>query len=312
MTSFRSLGHRETRASRRPRLTRAATAFLLLALILPLQVAAEQHAPLLWELGDKDARVYIFGSLHVAPAGIYPLDTRVEDAFGRSDRLVVEIDVTKTDSVALQHAIAERSSMPAGVTLDLIATDYELAVIDEALTASPLDLSDVDSIQPWLIELLAPDTSAASAGLSAANGVDSHFLQRAHERHMPVIELESVEQQMEALAGSSISGQLAWLIAGLVNREVGLGLQYVYELWRAGDVVALDDYLRMPIEYDARAKEVYDRVFLRRNEAWVVHVEQLLAKRGTTFVVVGAGHLAGDGSLVDLLLDRGHRVRRVL
>jgi uncharacterized protein YbaP (TraB family) len=49
----------------------------------------------------------------------------------------------------------------------------------------------------------------------------------------------------------------------------------------------------------------------RRNAAWAATLQHRLARPGTSFVAVGAGHLAGHGSLIELLRARGLHVQRV-
>ena len=56
---------------------------------------------------------------------------------------------------------------------------------------------------------------------------------------------------------------------------------------------------------------LYDRLLIDRNSNWVGWIEQRLDEPGTVFIAVGAGHLAGDGSVQDQLEDRGYTVTRV-
>ena len=56
---------------------------------------------------------------------------------------------------------------------------------------------------------------------------------------------------------------------------------------------------------------LYRRLLTDRNRNWADWVGQRLKQPGTAFVAVGAGHLAGKGSVQDILQKRGYRVRRV-
>ena len=49
----------------------------------------------------------------------------------------------------------------------------------------------------------------------------------------------------------------------------------------------------------------------RRNQAWATWIEARLAKPGTVFVAVGAGHLAGPGSVQDQLAGAGVKTERL-
>ncbi|MCX7676523.1 MAG: TraB/GumN family protein, partial [Alteraurantiacibacter sp.] len=56
---------------------------------------------------------------------------------------------------------------------------------------------------------------------------------------------------------------------------------------------------------------LYDRLLIQRNANWVRWIERRLEQPGTVFVAVGAGHLAGPGSVQDQLQERGHVVSRI-
>jgi hypothetical protein len=49
----------------------------------------------------------------------------------------------------------------------------------------------------------------------------------------------------------------------------------------------------------------------QRNANWARWIEGRLAKPGTAFVAVGAGHLAGSASVISLLQRDGYKVRRL-
>ena len=53
---------------------------------------------------------------------------------------------------------------------------------------------------------------------------------------------------------------------------------------------------------------IAERLLFERNRNWVAPVEACLSEGARCFVVVGAAHLVGPNSLVDLLRDRKHTV----
>ena len=56
--------------------------------------------------------------------------------------------------------------------------------------------------------------------------------------------------------------------------------------------------------------EIEKRLLLQRNQDWVKKIEVMLAEPENVFVVVGAGHLVGPGSVVDLLRQKGYKVKQ--
>jgi uncharacterized protein YbaP (TraB family) len=56
---------------------------------------------------------------------------------------------------------------------------------------------------------------------------------------------------------------------------------------------------------------LYDSLVVARNERWIDSLEELLASPQSHLVVVGALHLVGKHSVVELLTARGLRVTPV-
>ena len=55
----------------------------------------------------------------------------------------------------------------------------------------------------------------------------------------------------------------------------------------------------------------YKQLMTDRNNNWLVKVEQMFNNDKSEFVLVGAGHLAGEGSLLTLLENKGYQVSLV-
>lgn len=54
---------------------------------------AESATPALWRVSGGGNEGYLFGSIHLARADIYPLAEGIYEAFGRSNLLAVEVDI---------------------------------------------------------------------------------------------------------------------------------------------------------------------------------------------------------------------------
>jgi len=65
----------------------------------------------------------------------------------------------------------------------------------------------------------------------------------------------------------------------------------------------LDDFDEFP--------GLYESLVTKRNQSWVPALERMLADGRRHLVVVGALHLVGDDSVIELLEARGHDVERL-
>jgi uncharacterized protein YbaP (TraB family) len=53
---------------------------------------------------------------------------------------------------------------------------------------------------------------------------------------------------------------------------------------------------------------IYNALLKSRNEDWVPKIEAMLEEPGTVLIAVGAGHLAGKDSVIQLLRADGYEV----
>jgi uncharacterized protein len=78
--------------------------------------------------------------------------------------------------------------------------------------------------------------------------------------------------------------------------------------WKGGDV------RRIALTFDDEMKlspVLADVLLRKRNANWAAWIGERMKQPGTVFVAVGAGHLAGKGSVEELVAGRGFKVVRV-
>ena len=80
------------------------------------------------------------------------------------------------------------------------------------------------------------------------------------------------------------------------------------DAWSRGDVKGIADSFNSDL---GDAPELKDALLVRRNANWARWVKGRLDQPGTVMVAVGAGHLAGDQSVVKMLEKQGVKVTRV-
>lgn len=82
----------------------------------------------------------------------------------------------------------------------------------------------------------------------------------------------------------------------------------------AAKILALSDDERTDAKKSGYTDAEYDQqmtdLLYERNASWISAIEQLHAKGGG-FIAVGAMHLIGDRSVLDLLAHEGYKVTRV-
>ncbi len=260
--------------------------------------------PALWQLSDEDTTIYLFGTVHVLPANIDWYDDRIVRAFDASDSLVTEVDTR--DEVAMATTIAQNAILEGGQTLRSLMNEQDRGEYEAVVTSLGLPPEALDQFEPWFAALNLGVLPLLQAGYDPSTGVEAALETRAGSKKRGA--LETVEQQIDLFDGMEMQYQLEYLDSTVegAGQTVVMVNEMVAE-WLEGDAVRLAEIMNGEIS----DSYLYNRLLIDRNTNWVGWIEQRLEQPGTVFVAVGAGHLAGEGSVQDQLEDRGYVVTRI-
>ncbi|HEX9950609.1 MAG TPA: TraB/GumN family protein [Rubricoccaceae bacterium] len=282
----------------------------------PPPAPAAPRRPLLWRVEDADSRVYLLGSVHALRPGTDVLPGAAAAAYADADVLAFEIDfdLARADAAA---------ATAVGVATDGIALSKRLGPADarrleRRLETAGLSLAPFESFEPWLVAVVLLTLPDGSARLSAAAGVDAVLYARAAADGRERLGLETIADQTGAFDGLPIKDQLALLrdalgsdgLNSLDADSVDAGGQMpLVAAWEAGDAEALAAIVASGLGASTVMRR---RLLTDRNARWLPQIEALLARTDEdVLVVVGAGHLVGPGSVVEMLRARGLVVERV-
>ncbi|TNE55901.1 MAG: TraB/GumN family protein [Bacteroidetes bacterium] len=132
--------------------------------------------------------------------------------------------------------------------------------------------------------------------------LDLYFQQLAQNMGKGFYVLETIEEQMEAFEALFERSRTQMSLQQLKVIQDNLMQSYL-----DGDI----DRLLTLIQKQMGTGAAYERIIVKRNEHMAVGIDSLCRKR-SLFVAVGAGHLAGDKGLIQLLRSRGFRVNQVV
>jgi uncharacterized protein YbaP (TraB family) len=93
-------------------------------------------------------------------------------------------------------------------------------------------------------------------------------------------------------------------LAELMNDP--MGYEKLVRAWLDGDAGALDRETLAPMR--KASPTLYRRLVTERNARWTIELDQRLKGRGRSVVVVGVGHLIGEGSVPQRLRALGYSV----
>lgn len=263
---------------------------------------------MLWEARTEQASVYLFGSIHVCRPDCYPLDKAVLRRFDKSPMLAVELDPLRPDAAAKLRAAG---TLPTGERLSDRLAPADRRALSEAISALGLPTDEVAGYRPWLANALVTITSAQQLGYAASLGLDVWLMQRAAAQGKPVVELETVERQIEALSAGNEKEQLDALSLSLGMVRSGRARVHLTELfsaWQAGNIERVDAITRSSIPTGSKLTVT---LIDQRNADMARRIARWLKQGRSAFVAVGAAHLGGHSGILALLHKWGYRVQRI-
>jgi len=270
--------------------------------------ALEDADPALWVVRDADTTVYLFGTFHLLDGRPW-FNDEIRTAFDASDELVMEA-ILPENRASLVPLIMRYAVDPDGRKLSDRLTAEQNSALGGALAAAGAQPNAFDAFEPWFVSMTLAVLGAQRLGISGEGGPETILTRAATARHMPIGELEGFERQLRMLDGMPEAQQLAQLDETLAhNDEIADKLAPMLAAWSTGDVerlAALTDE-----DETEQDRALHRLLFTERNASWAAWIAERMARPGTLFIAVGAGHLAGRDSVQAALAARGLRAERV-
>jgi uncharacterized protein YbaP (TraB family) len=261
--------------------------------------------PPLWVVQRGDAKLYLFGSLHLLPPQTKWTSEALDKARAEAQVFVFEAPLDQGGG-AMARFVEKSGRLPFGRTLSSVLPKTLHEDLERAAWSVQYPPKLLEPLRPWLAGVYLELYSYIKAGFSSYYGVDHVIEQEAKARGAELAYLETVEQQLSNFSALTKRGEVAYLRATVkgVLEEPDMPLKLL-NAWAAGDAAALGKVLD---EGFNEVPQLRAQLLVGRNRKWVPQLRAMLASGKTHFVTVGAGHLVGRDSVVAMLRARGYKV----
>ncbi|GAC1584934.1 MAG: TraB/GumN family protein [Sphingomicrobium sp.] len=270
---------------------------------------ASQVRPALWRVSDPDTSIYLFGTFHLLPSGYRWETPAISDAVAKSGQLYVE---TLIDDKHPEKLAAELGRLGYSDGLPPLANRIDPALrpqLAAAIKASGIPAGYFDKMKTWAAAFTLVGTQFRSLGLKGEAGVEPALRQEFETAGKPVGELETNSEQLGFFNTLSLPAQRAFLEGAISAPEKVRGeFAEMLASWSRGDVAGIARSFNSDL---ADSPELKAALLARRNANWTRWIEQRMQQPGTLMVAVGAGHLAGDESVINMLQTQGYKVTRI-
>ena len=262
----------------------------------------------LWTLEGQSNKIYLLGSLHLLKPNAYPLAAAIEKAYADSRIIVFETDIAALQTPAAQAKLLELGIYPPEQNLLQNLDGNTRQKLEKKMSEIGLPLEQFSRFKPWFVALTLTTLELQRMGYNPNYGIDVYFFNKAKADGKEVGFLEPAEFQINLLGNMVEEDQYDFLSQTLNDLEVVNELAGdLVRSWKFGDADKLHELLSKSFnDYP----HLHDRLLIQRNKNWVGQIEGATRKNKNVLFVVGAGHLVGPESVVDLLKNKGYQVKQ--
>lgn len=271
---------------------------------------APQFDPALYAVRDADSTIYLYGTVHVRPQGAAWGDADVRAALAESQEIWTELEISPAADALTQAIASQLGRAQPGRPLSSWLTAEENARLNALTARLNIPEGALEPFQPWMAAMTLSLVPILQAGYDPASGVDRAIDAFGDANGKTMRAFETPAEQLGFFTQLPDDAQRQFLREAIEEAERGPALIAELTLaWERGDL----DSLEGGIIDDTREKypDVYQALFVVRNNAWVETLSREMEGSGVDFVAVGAGHLIGDDGLVAQMRARGFTVERV-
>ncbi|GHT99792.1 GumN protein [Betaproteobacteria bacterium] len=238
----------------------------------------------------------------------WPLPEAFDTTYAKTDMLVLEADIDKMYDLRIQLPFM---ILPQGKTLRSETDPQTYRKFEDFSARLKLKLDNMERFKPIAVALQLNIKLLYKIGFRR-KGPDYHYSTLAHTQSRPIDYLESVETQLEALAGTDPATENEIIRQGLESLDdeakTKAQLFRLAQEWRTGELPAAE---KADAEMRAKFPRAYKRLLVDRNTAWLPKLDHYLETGETEFVIVGYLHLVGRNGLLAQLRQRGYRVEQM-
>lgn len=273
---------------------------------------------LLWRI-ERDGRPpsYLFGTIHLTDKRVTTFSPKVTAAL--SEARTVALEVADLSPAAMTGAMLQAPKLVMftdGRRLDGMLSAEEFDKVKTTLGAAGMPTEVAPLFRPWIVYMILSVSNCERKKVEGGDTVlDMRIAQVARGRGIPVVGLETIDEQLQAMASVPDDQQVEMLRATLkfASRSDDL-METVVNLYvhrNMGAAWPFQIMLARKAGIDPAPLAVFqEKLVIVRNNKMRDGALPLLDKGGA-FIAVGALHLSGEHGLVKLFRDAGYTVTPV-
>jgi len=275
---------------------------------------------LLWKISGNDisAPSYLFGTIHLINADdfFYPKGTM--QALEATKDIYFEIDMDDMSDMSKMMGLMDQIFMDDGVTLKDLLSKEDYTMINDHFSEMGLPIFMLEKMKPMFLTAFASgdiDMGSLFGGAqteeSSTKSYEFEFYELAEDMNKSVSGLETIEYQMSIFDKIPYEDQANMLVESIKatdeNEDGPNELDIMTKMYVDQDINAMVNM----IDEDPTGFGKYNDILLvDRNKNWIPIMAEKMSSE-PTFFAVGAGHLAGEFGVINLLKSAGYKLEPI-
>jgi uncharacterized protein YbaP (TraB family) len=263
------------------------------------------------EKGNSKAQptiAYLFASVQIAKKDFYPMSAPVQRAYAQADTIVVEAD-SSSDTAA--QTIASKLTYTAP---DKLENHVSQAVWGTLKAMAGKSVNQFQSYAPVMVAMGLSVEVSMQLGFDPAQSIDLHFINAAKKDNKALVEIDGMEFQADVLGSLNDdegNAMLANTLDSFRKGELKSQLQKMNQAWLKADANGLEKIVLEAGNRDEGSKKIMNSLMIDRNEGIANKIRDLMQQDKKAFVVLSAGHMAGERSIIAQLKQQGLQVKQI-
>lgn len=272
-----------------------------------------QEKSLLWKVygnGIKDTS-YLYGTIHMIEKKDFKITPQINRTFKRANTLVMEVNLDMDNQT--KKEIATQIMFPNHKSIKdyLTQSDYQYfhSYMVDTLKIIPLKVTIYEMMTPFFLQAII-----LKEQMKKVVSYEEKYAKMAKKKEKLFV--ETIQEQLNVVAGDSLNIQVEKMIkdmrAGKMNAKTEF--KKMSDLYLRQDLQGLHDYIvQSMVETEGtleKSKVMMEKMLVNRNKNWIPKLENWM-KQKSLYVAVGAGHLAGEEGIINLLKKQGYSVEPV-
>lgn len=260
---------------------------------------------LLWKIEGKNLKKpsYLFGTMHIIEKDMFYFPKKLEGIIKKSKTVAMEIaNLNQAD--AMQYFLLKEGTLFDFFTETQLNDTLLPWVTSKTGMTEDVFRSMFEKMKPFVVL----QTVTQVQFLGKTESYEKTISEIAEKKKIPTVGLETIADQMAIFDNLSNEEQTEMVMAGIRDEEkMNEQTRIMQQLYRNQQL----DSLYIMINNDGGVISDKQNDFLtNRNKNWIPKIEKIIAEQ-PSFIAVGAGHLAGQEGVIELLKKEGYTVTPV-